>query len=183
MWIGSVFPPKNLFVRIGQVSRIFWKIASWSSKKSISTTVRTVAYFHWISQTSYQFLFFTSFKKNNPTLVWTSVVRLSQAYPVDINKLCSHFLKQEAHVFQNIWNLSHHSVTHFYFYSSYEYADFQFSQNDGYAQGLYISIFSFYSYKKSRINVCVMCSHSKKAVICCKVQSANTRLCSLFCKP
>jgi hypothetical protein len=47
----------------------------------------------------------------------------------------------------------------FIFNPGYEYADFQFSQNDGYAQGLYISIFSFYSYKKSRINMCVMCAY------------------------
>jgi len=51
-----------------------------------------------------------------------------------------------------------HIILLFFLNSSYEYAGFQFLQNDRYAQKLYILIFSFYSYTKSRINVCVYVS-------------------------
>jgi hypothetical protein len=57
---------------------------------------------------------------------------------------------------------------------------FQFSQNDEYVQRLCISLFWFhYLQKKNLESVCVLCArnvHSKKAVVCCKVQTLDCAL-------
>jgi hypothetical protein len=79
-------------------------------------------------------------------------------------------------------------VTHYFTFfikiASYEYTNFQFSQNDKYAQRLCIYIFSdFITYKKPKIDVCVMCLHCALKENSDLLQSAKYKAQTFDCAP
>jgi hypothetical protein len=62
----------------------------------------------------------------------------------------SFFFKKDMHL-RKIWNLLHHLFLYYFTlknFTSYEYASFQFSLKDEYAQKLCMSIFWFYYLQK-----------------------------------
>jgi len=66
----------------------------------------------------------------------------------------SFFLRRKICISKNseiYYTIRLHIIYFLFFKFGYEYADFQFSQNDGYAQRLYISIFFFIKLKKITI--------------------------------